>query len=132
MQRDLRPGTRGREVGGENARIARDVGTLLGAAASVDLHRTLSMSILTLVRSRTLPGFSRSLGMGAGLLALAGCGATDPPPLGSLDPNSTTFPGAVQSVSTVTGTSTTGAVMGCVPEAPASDHISDFSDWLGT
>ena len=90
------------------------------------------MSILILVRGRSLLGFSRALGVGAGLLALVGCAATDPPPLGSLDPNSTTFPGAVESVSTVTGTGTTGPVMACVPEAPASDHISDFSDWVGT
>jgi len=91
------------------------------------------MSSLILVRSRSLLGFSRRLGVGATLLVLASCGASDPPPLGSLEPNSTTFPGAITAGSTVTGTetSTTGPVMACVPEAPPSDHISDFSDWTG-
>jgi len=90
------------------------------------------MSIPILVRGRSLLGLSKGLGVGVGLLGLARCAATDPPPLGSLEPNSTTFPGVVQSVSTMTGTSTTGPMMACVPEAPASDHISDFSDWVGT
>ena len=40
VESELRPRTRGREAGGKNARIERDVGTLLGDGAGVDLHRT--------------------------------------------------------------------------------------------
>jgi len=67
---------------------------------------------------------------GAWLLLLVGCGASEPPPLGTLDPNSTTFPGvSVTGSSGSGGTGGTGMTVACEPEAPPSAYISDFSDW---
>lgn len=68
----------------------------------------------------------------ASLLLLVGCGASEPPPLGTLDPNSTTYPGVSFTASGSGGTGGTGMTGGCVPEAPPSAYISDFSNWTGT
>ena len=84
------------------------------------------MSILVSLRGPSQPGLI--VGMGAACL-LWGCGASEPPPLGTLDPSSTTHPGVVSTVSTSTDG---GAVVGCVPQAPPSADISDFSNWAGT
>ena len=59
---------------------------------------------------------------------LLGCGGSDPPPLGSLNPNSTTYPGVV---STSSGTGGTGSSEPCVRTPPPSEFITDFSDWVG-
>jgi len=69
---------------------------------------------------------------GALLLLLVGCGASEPPPLGSLEPNSTTFPGVSVTASGAGGTGGMGMTAACVPEAPPSAHISDFADWTST
>lgn len=88
------------------------------------------MSILVSLRGPSQPCFFTSAG--AVCLLLLGCGGSEPPPLGTLDPSSTTHPGVVTTEAASTGTSTTGSAMGCIPEAPPSAHISDFSDWAGT
>lgn len=69
-----------------------------------------------------------SAGLLSASLALAGCGGSDPPPLGSLDPNSTTYPGAVSTLTSGTG----GTSEPCVRTPPPSEYITDFSDWSGT
>src|SRR6186713_2154355 len=86
------------------------------------------MSIL--VPNRHASKLSVLTSSGALLLLLVGCGASEPPPLGTLDPNSTTFPGvSVTASSGAGGTGGTGMTMPCEPEAPPSAHISDFADW---
>lgn len=81
------------------------------------------MSIL--VSLRALPRHFASAGVVC--LLLVGCGASEPPPLGTLDPSSTTHPGITSTVSTATG----GNLVVCEPEAPPTAYISDFSDWSG-
>lgn len=67
-------------------------------------------------------------------LSLTGCwSTTDPPPLGTLDPSSTTHPG----VSSTSSTSGAGGGTGnpddpCVRVEPPGPTITDFSDWAGT
>lgn len=85
------------------------------------------MSILVSRRGPSEPCLFVSAG--AVCLLVLGCGASDPPPLGTLDPSSTTHPGVVSTQGSGTDG---GPVMGCVPEAPPSANISDFSDWTGT
>lgn len=62
---------------------------------------------------------------------LLGCGGSDPPPLGSLNPNSTTYPGVVSTSSGTGGTGGTGSSEPCVRTPPPSEFITDFSDWVG-
>jgi len=88
------------------------------------------MSIL--VPNRHPSQLSLRISFGASLLLLVGCGASEPPPLGTLDPNSTTFPGVSVTSSGAGGSGGTGMTGACVPEAPPSAHISDFADWTST
>lgn len=78
------------------------------------------MSILVSLRGPSQLRLIASVG--GGCLFLLGCGASEPPPLGTLDPSSTTHPGV---------TATGGAVEGCLPEVPPGAYITDFSDWSG-
>lgn len=82
------------------------------------------MSILVSLRAPSQP--CRFAGVGAVCLLFWGCGPSEPPPLGTLDPSSTTHPGVVTTISTG------GEMLGCLAEPPPNADISDFSNWDGT